>query len=458
MDSSEQHAHIINNFENIYYGAPKRGRRSTRWSYVLRGPYRMAARDMEEALRPVQDDRDVHSYLALGLLRGIRSDRGPDGLVRRVCRHVGIAVPLRRAPVPQAMTQDGSALSPHRYPHIPSSRVALVTSPHVESARTRRARSLPREAVVVAPRAEGGEFGMTRTEPERCAGERKKKLEKYFAAPPDPRELITARCMMGVGGAGVVVAAVLFAITTPLFGGAVLWCATAVALMGCTTRARYARERDAAEPRPSDAEMDHVFASDLVDITATALKRLGLGLDDLALTGGSWDPIAQLERGDPVLTSADRPLLVFGPHHPAKMAMGRDGVWRFSAYSVMVICPTYHNLGLYTCVLDLLTGATSREETHEYHYDDVVAVSTVTTADDEPAHPVDLHFEREFPSLLQELSIVISSGDRPSITVGVAGRGGTGRALVQSSGIDEVIADVRRILRDKKGTRELHLP
>jgi hypothetical protein len=442
MDSSEQHAHIINNFENIYYGAPDRRRRSTRWSFVLGGTYRMAVREMSETLGLERDRCD-------GLSRG-RPGRKGGRIVRSVCRHVGIAVPLRKALEQRAVAEHMHSPTEHRHAALSTSSV-LLESANAGSARNPRAGPRPRETVLVARRADP-----------RALAERKQKLAKYFTEPPDPRVLTTAYVMLCVGGTGIAASAALFATTsTPVFGGTVLWCAAALVLTGFSSRARYLKERDAAQPRPADVEMDHVLAADLLDIAGTALHRMGLHLDDLALTGGSWDPIAHLEGGRAVLTAADRrPLLVFGPHHPARTAMGRDGVWRFSAYGVMVICPTGHNLGLYSCVLDLLTGTTSSEQAHQYHYDDVVAVSTITTQDDEEEHPLDLRFEREFPfgrSFLQELRIVISSGDRRCITVGVAQPDGTGRAPVQSSGIEEVIADVRRVLRDKKGTKELHL-
>jgi hypothetical protein len=299
---------------------------------------------------------------------------------------------------------------------------------------------------------------MTQSEAERRAEERRKALEKYFKEAPDPRDLVVAHVVMVAGSAGCALAAGLFVSVMPVLGSVVLWSAATVAVMGCVQRFHYAKARDAAEPRPTDREMDQLFASELATIAHTALVRLGLTLDDLALTSGEWDPIAQLERGNPILSSADpRPLLVFGPGETAMTAIGRDAVWRFSAYRVMVICPTHYNLGLYTCAIDLLTGALSREETHEYHYDDVVAVSTVTTADDD-AHPGDPRADREFRfarTLLRQLRIIISSGDRRSITVGVAGHMEAGRAAVQSSGIEEVIAAVRRVLREKKGTREL---
>jgi hypothetical protein len=303
---------------------------------------------------------------------------------------------------------------------------------------------------------------MTQTEAERRAQERKKVLEKYFKEAPDPRDGTAARLLMALGGVGVAASALLFATSGPALGGVVLWCAAATVLTGYANGARYRKERAAAEPRPPDREMDRVFAAELVEIAATAMKQLGLTVDELALTSESWDPVALLERGNPILQPGERrPLIVFGPHETARVAVGRDGVWRFSAYRVMVICPTHYNFGLYMCATDLLTGALSREETHEYHYDDVVAISTVTVADDE-RRPLDLRGDGELRfarTLLRELRIVSSSGDCRRIEVAVPGHGESGRAATQlSSGIDDVITAVRRVLREKKGIPEVPLP
>jgi hypothetical protein len=303
---------------------------------------------------------------------------------------------------------------------------------------------------------------MTQTEAERRAEERKKRLEKYFHEAPDPRNKIVARALMVIGGAGLAASALLFATIGAGLAGVVLWCAATTALTGCVNDARYRKEHAAAVPRPTDREMDRMLAEALVDSSAKAMKQLGFTVDDLALTSESWDPIAHLERGNPILQPSERrPLLVFGPYETAKVAVGRDGVWRFSEYRIMVICPTHYNFGLYMCATDLLSGTLSREETHEYHYDDVVAISTVTVADEEP-RPLGIRDEGELRfarTLVRELRIMSSSGDSRSIYVAVPGHSESGRATTQlSSGIDDVISAVRRVLREKKGMREASFP
>lgn len=97
-------------------------------------------------------------------------------------------------------------------------------------------------------------------------------------------------------------------------------------------------------------------------------------------------------------------------------------MWRFSSYDVMVICPTWYHLGIYECVLDFAGGGRGNEDTHEYHYCDVVAVATRTRSRtgpgfelvDDASNHVSL-----MRTMTQDLEIVASSGDRSAIVVGI---------------------------------------
>jgi hypothetical protein len=202
--------------------------------------------------------------------------------------------------------------------------------------------------------------------------------------------------------------------------------------------------------------MDQLLAGEITRIQSAALEKLAITIDDLELTGDEWDPLAQLEAGaslhDP---GRRRPLVVFSPHEDAREGIGADGRSRFSDYGVMVICPTHFSLGLYLCAVDILSGAMRGEDTWEYHYDDVVAISTITVGDqDTPRLPRDdeFHFAR---TIQRELQIVASSGDCPAIPVVVRGHGQPNRVTVEWSEIENVIAAVRRVLRDRKSAGRL---
>jgi hypothetical protein len=293
---------------------------------------------------------------------------------------------------------------------------------------------------------------MSQTEREKHAQERKKRLVKYFTEPPDPRDRTVARVFVLLGGIALVAAGTVGLRWGVPWGLAALFVAAVCTVIGVDGLLRYRKRYRKAYPRPADQEMDGLLAAELVRIRTVSLEKLGVTADDLELTGEGWDPVAALERGGPVLAPVERrPLVVFGPAETAREEFGRDQVWRFSAYRVMAICPTQFNLGLYLCTVDLLTGALSHEQTREYSYDDVVAITTATIGDPEPAREVtlrdeDVHFAR---ALLRELQIVTSGGDTPRIAVAVPVHDGRVQANLQASGIELVIASVRRVLRDR---------
>jgi hypothetical protein len=298
---------------------------------------------------------------------------------------------------------------------------------------------------------------MAQTDHERAAEQRKKRLEKYFRKTPDPGENSLALTLLCGSALSAFIALIIFA-----SGGSGLWviflaAAAYSGYKGYEKKSDYDRRYKASEPKPSDEEMDRQLAADLTDIERRAMRQLGLTNDELELVSEQWDPIANLERGNPLIDSTSRrPSLVFGPLVSSHAAVGTDGVWRFSAYEVMVICPTGYHLAMYRCGIDFLTGGLRQEETQEYHYSDVVAVSTITSPGTElSAEPTDLKYDHEIKfakTVLREFQIVVSSGDRSKIVVGIMDEDQPDRqAPLQESGIGQVISSVRRMLREKKG-------
>ena len=145
------------------------------------------------------------------------------------------------------------------------------------------------------------------------------------------------------------------------------------------------------------------------------------------------------------------PLVVFGPTDDAHAEIGADGVWRYSAYQVMVICPTHFNLGLYLCNIDVLSGALRGEGTRGVPLRRRCRDLDVHGGGGQPPHLVrredEFHFAR---TVRRELQIVASSGDCPTIPVVIPGEGESPRAQARWSEIEDVIAAVRRVLRDRK--------
>ncbi|MEV6831658.1 hypothetical protein [Amycolatopsis sp. NPDC051102] len=278
------------------------------------------------------------------------------------------------------------------------------------------------------------------------ADDRREIVDRYFARVPTAEER-TRVWMYAGGGAALIVLGVLIAVVDAWLPG------IGVIALGVGALARglplYEAYRDASEaalPKPRDAIIDKIRDHELAKVRRRALDRLDLTAEDLELEPADWDPLA-----GPGLGAAPRePLVVTGPVPTSRAMRGGDGVWRFSRYAVLVLCPTDYHLALYRCVIDLRVAGLFQEETHEYHYADVVAVLTaVSDGSDLPAEDEGgLRFEK---ALLHEFQLVVASGDRTRIVFGISDEHHPDRQVrLPPSGIDPVVRAVRTMLRDKK--------
>lgn len=299
------------------------------------------------------------------------------------------------------------------------------------------------------------------------ADHRQQRVEKYFCRTPDPGQQTRAILLMSASALGGLLTIILFAQGSGL-GVLFLIASGFGGYKGVKKKADYDRRYAAAEPKPRDEEMDGLLASDLDKVCARAIQRLGLTCDELELFPQQWDPVANLAHGNSFIDQQQkRPWSIFGPEirgfsfgpkFRAFSTVGRDGVCRFAAYDVMVICPTGYHLALYECTIDFLTGRPRDEQTREYHYADVVSVSTSTRSDEQLSfQPLDLRGDETVGfdfgrALFRDFEIVVSSGDRSKIVVGIQDEDRPDRQVaLQPSGIEEVISSVRRMLKEKKG-------
>lgn len=286
------------------------------------------------------------------------------------------------------------------------------------------------------------------------ATERKRRIEKYFHPTPEQSLNQIAMTLIGGGGFALLLGLVLTG-SQPFFGVVLIIGGIYALVRGVGKRMQYTAELEKSEPKPSDREMDRTLALDLQQIEKRAMHRLGITPDHLEIGAASWDPVAALLAGSSVERPKQRPLVLYGPKMSG-FGIGDDGVWRFKEYEILVICPTAHHLALYHCSLAFLTGGLSMEDTEEYQYNHVVAVSTRTTpAPEGPSldqlntrHPGndEVHFAKV---QRRRLEVSVSNGQSVGVTVGITDEeDSTKQARLQSSGIDEVIGSVRRVLRD----------
>lgn len=341
------------------------------------------------------------------------------------------------------------------------------------------------------------------------ADHRKKRVEKYFRETPDRKRRTLAIIRISASIAGFLLAMIMLGGGSDGFGIFFLAVSGYGGYKGTRKMINYYKEYSAAEPKPSDEEMDHLLGGDLEKICNLAMKELDLTLDQIQLFEKQPDPVANLCKKENLEEKIERPMLVFGPSLPSRMtAVGKDGISRFADYNILVICPTNYHLALYQTEVDFLTGGFRYENTDEYHYDDVVAVSTNTApADVDPEQsqaeflgsrggewnspkkltlfqvvglitsPVKLfafffrllnlrggggpmdskvrgdttHFSN---TLYRRFMIEVSSGHSRSIVVNIENAeltyGKTGVRL-HDSGINGVISCMRKVLKDKKG-------
>jgi hypothetical protein len=280
---------------------------------------------------------------------------------------------------------------------------------------------------------------------------RREVVDRYFARVPDEAEKSQALLYV-LGGVGAVVLGLVTGIAESwLVGGFLLLGGLAAFVRGLRLYEVYREGCEVALPKARDVVIDKLRERELSKVEQRALSRLDLTVDDLELDAALRDPLAERPPGR---RPERAPLVVTGPVPTSQAMVGRDGVWRFSQYAVLVICPTDYHLALYRCVIDLRVAGLFQEETHEYHYTDVVAVSTAIQQGPEivaqSAEAKD-RAPRFGAPLLHEFQLVVSSGDRSRIVVGISdAHHPDHRAELPTTGIDRVLGPVRAMLRDKK--------
>ncbi|WP_405925575.1 hypothetical protein [Streptomyces sp. NBC_00035] len=290
-------------------------------------------------------------------------------------------------------------------------------------------------------------------------------IARYFVDPPNPADLKAAQLKMAFGGGGLVLGVVLLAAggDATFLGVVGLVVGFILGVKGWNAKRAYDAAYALAMPRPSDAEIDQLIATDAFSIVNRSLPQLGLTPADLVTPrgvtgsgGASFDDIAansgpQSGVGGP----GDNQMVVWGPAFPCNSAFGDDGRMRYSKYEFMVICPTHYLLAIYRCELDLYSGQLKSEQTHEYHYQDVVAVRTASV----PLHRGGITIQPRASQraafarfdTVRQMQIVVSSGDRTSVTLRVSSAADVTVDSNDPLDFPQVLERVRATLREKKG-------
>ncbi len=237
--------------------------------------------------------------------------------------------------------------------------------------------------------------------------------------------LLVSLSMVTGSGQSVGGCAVFFAvpgILLGLWGGGRLWQA----------RSSYRRQLRIAAAGPGDEDVQSWLDQDLGQVRRRALQALGLSDEELVsdlLTIVA--PVLWSTRGirpDDLLFKA-----------------GRDGRARFGVYSVAAIALTERHLGIFRCEYNFVRDEARNETTCEYHYRDIVSVST-----SEVSSSLLLPSGEELTTV-QEFRVSVPNGEAIRITVDApAIRRLTGTDALPSSGAEKAVRAIRTMLRQKK--------
>ncbi|HET6706703.1 hypothetical protein [Amycolatopsis sp.] len=184
----------------------------------------------------------------------------------------------------------------------------------------------------------------------------------------------------------------------------------------------YLERYAAAEPKPSDAQMDSWLQQDIAALQLKASRQVRLVATTKHEGGDLVYPI-QAVVGVPSPAGAIVDSL--------RVRRGDDHRWRANHYDVLIMFLTNDLISLYRCALDFHTGEPVYEQLTEWHYRDIVGVSTdripmpasITAlfrkVDELFEHDVDGENEKyaDIP-YAQEFTISIVNGQRVNLNTG----------------------------------------
>ncbi len=181
----------------------------------------------------------------------------------------------------------------------------------------------------------------------------------------------------------------------------------------------------------TDAQVDEWFAQDAKNIIQQSLDKLGmvkeqLVKDPLLITG----PILWTTTGIPTTDLLWK--------------KGKDGIVRFAINRVTIVQLTDQLLGAYACDFNFLKNVTLNERTDEYHYRDVVSVSTQEIATSYTL-PTGIKMVAA-----QAFRLAVSSGDHIDVTINAAELAKITQGTIPTTGAEKAVAAIRAMLREKK--------
>jgi hypothetical protein len=335
--------------------------------------------DMEE--RTAQ----AHVYAVLGLLNGSRPSYYSTDIIRRIETHLNLARTLGQGrPASavadvllaivkedfydaRAMRSAGSTAAELRrsLAYLDPEWIRTLTE-HMASAEGETWKELADMAVntgIASPKVFGDD------EQRVIAPDRKMKVTKYFTRTPDR---VSPIWHISLFSAAVLLVAL--AIASHNFFGLVLVVAAAWAgKKGYNRYKKYRRFQKAwaaAEPKPADQELDAWLDEDIAFIRRKGGRKLQLKAHE-HFEGGDLITSAVVVVGVP-----ERNTTRTG--RPPAVRTGDDGRVRANHYDVLIVFLTPQVISSYRCILEFATGELLSDETRQYHWGNIVGVSSVS--------------------------------------------------------------------------------
>ncbi|WP_344428013.1 hypothetical protein [Pseudonocardia ailaonensis] len=206
------------------------------------------------------------------------------------------------------------------------------------------------------------------------SNQRKEWVRRYFRPTPPRWDWVRGVRLMQAGTVLLVLALVLWPLGSWPWAAGVGILAAVLWVSGFTMWRSYHFGFEFAEAKPSGRLLDRTLDADLRRAARETLERFGLAPAELILHADEVRPGAT-----PVRPERWMPLVLVGPSADARHRTDfDDGIRRFTAYSVAVICVAQNYVAIRTFVLDLAAGSGKDVDTHEYHFDNIIALHTST--------------------------------------------------------------------------------
>lgn len=277
--------------------------------------------------------------------------------------------------------------------------------------------------------------------------ERELALRKYFKGLPQEPSTSGATALLLLGFAIAIMALISY-LSSRSDGssdgtGSIVFVVIGVvmATMGFFWRLSLSSTHNAAweeiQPQPTDAEVDRWFHESIRGLYQHS-KNI-LSLDE-----------TEANTSNPILIIAPTLQAIQGiPQGEMAWRKGIDGKIRFAIHKVAIIHLTSRHLGAFICDFNFIRNVSLNESTQEYHYCDVVSVST------QEKSQVDNQPTGEKRTLSQVFALSVSSGESIQVPVDIEQiRRMTGMQESPETGAPTAVRTIRAMLRDKKETVE----